>query len=172
MKISQLIDKVNRIPHIRAEYDAKKNEISFHEYGNPNPFYSFYASKTYWTDGQTCFCNINAIFMSEILQLVKILEEFGATPVEERKNAEKRYYLWFLDFDNKKTYFEFKDIVRYSKHEFVAHNWESEAKIETDMQKFARGYQLTKEQILELPKEWWPSEFGGLGLTKLTPVIE
>lgn len=74
-----------------------------------------------------------------------------------------RYHVWYLDHDLKIHYFRkviakpigFKRLISVSMDCGIYDNKD-----------YVEDYKLTEYEILLLPEEWRPLEFGGLGLTK------
>lgn len=81
----------------------------------------------------------------------------------EDLDEDKRYHVWYLDHDLKIHYFRkviakpigFKRLISVSMDCGIYDNKD-----------YVEDYKLTEYEILLLPKEWRPLEFGGLGLAK------
>lgn len=169
MKADELVKEINAIKRIQVEL-VDDFKFVFYEKSEAVPFFELLLDARSFGDGRSHFKYADSVFMKDFAKMISILNEYIETPLAQRTTPQK-FYLWFnsYDGDGRRNYFEICKLWQETP-EFNDARWKDETDIAEALEEYADSYKLTKEQIMLLPKDWHPIEFGGPGFTKLTRI--
>ena len=104
----------------------------------------------------------------EDIKLLNLINEYVNTQPSER-NAEEKYYIYWCDFSG--VFYFLSDIAINDPDNFSNNTgFESLGNLITCEKDDIHHYQLTESDIKQLPNQWIPSEFGGIGFTRIISV--
>ena len=110
------------------------------------------------------FYNCDLLNNFEDIKLINLITEYVNTPPSERI-AEDKYYVYWCDFSG--VFFFLSDVAVNNPEDFSNNiGFESLGNLITCEKDDIHHYQLTESDIKQLPNQWIPSEFGGIGFTK------
>lgn len=169
MKVDELVKEINAIKRIQVEL-VDDFKFVFYEESEVVPFFELLLDAKNLDDGRSRFKYADSVFMQDFAKMLSILNEYIETPLAQRTTPQK-FYLWFNSYvgDGRRNYFEIGKLWQETP-EFNDARWKDEIDIAEALEEYADSYKLTKEQIMLLPKDWHPIEFGGPGFTKLTRI--
>ena len=169
MKTSELIERAKDEVMLKAVVEGLY--IVFYEWDSEEEFYKYPVDGTYVGEGISYMWNIGDVSMRDIVNLGEMLKEYRETPMVERKEAEKKYLVWYETINGEYIRVVYRNVT--ASNGFSDYYCKSiDDFIYGDDQRFRIVSQLTEKDIMRLPEKFIPKQFGGLGFTECVEVKE
>ena len=169
MKTSELIERVKNELSLKAVVEGLY--IVFYELDADEEFYKYPVDGTNVGEGISYMWNIGDVSMRDIFNLGEMLKEYRETPMVERKEAEKKYLVWYETINGEYIRVVYRNVT--ASNGFSDYYCKSiDDFIYGDDQRFRIVSQLTEKDIMRLPEKFIPKQFGGLGFTECVEVKE
>lgn len=169
MKTSELIKRAKNELSLKAVVEGLY--IVFYELDADEEFYKYPVDGTNVGEGISYMWNIGDVSMRDIFNLGEMLKEYRETPTVERKEAEKKYLVWYETISG-----EYIRVIHRDATENSGFNYYYCKSIDDfvygDDQRFKVVSRLTEKDIMRLPEKFIPKQFGGLGFTECVEVKE
>ena len=167
MKTSELIERVKNELSLKAVVEGLY--IVFYELDADEEFYKYPVDGTGIGEGISYMWNIGDVSMRDIFNLREMLKEYRETPMVERKEAEKKYLVWYETINGEYIRVVYRDVT--ASNGFSDYYCKSiDDFIYGGDQRFRIVSQLTEKDIMSLPEKFIPKQFGGIGFTECVEV--
>ena len=169
MKTQELIKRVKNELSLKAVVEGLY--VVFYECDSEEEFYKYPVDGTNVGEGISYMWNIGDVSMRDIFNLGEMLKEYRETPMVERKEAEKKYLVWYETISE-----EYIRVIHRDATENSGFNYYYRKSIDDfiygDDQRFRIVSQLTEKDIMSLPEKFIPRQFGGIGFPECVEVKE